>query len=430
METMETASLIGISLYVLGGLTGAVFYLPFKKVQNWAWESYWMIYAVVGLLIMPWAMALSLSPNVFSVLKATFQESPRTLLWCYLFGAMWGLGGLTWGLMIRYLGVGLGLAVGAGLCASAGTLIPPVVRGELPTLMAASWGIATLVGVGVALLGIVTTGAAGMSKERELSEEQKKATVAEFDFNKGILVAIFSGIMSAGMAFGLGGGRFIEKAALVTDPKTDPLWQGMPVLVVVLLGGFTVNFLWCLFLNVKNRTGGDYLKAGAPLVGNLLFAGAAGAIWCSQFVLYKVADAKSGDKAFAGWTVFMSSMIIFSTLLAILMKEWKGTSGRTKSLLTASLLILVAALVTIGYGNYLKPETTKGAIVQVGPAKLVIQTEDAEKDIPLDDKAVVLIEGKEGKLADLKVQQQVQVTQSRVAPLRIETPPPAEAARR
>ena len=345
---MDTSPFLGILLYVLGGLSGAVFYLPFKKVKSWAWESYWMIYAIVGLVVVPWVLATIVSPKVLSILG---QASWETLFWCYVFGAMWGVGGLTWGLMIRYLGVGLGLAVGCGLCASAGTLIPPLFLGEFGKLVAANWGLVTLAGVGVALVGIVVTGAAGMSKERELSEEQKKATVAEFDFSKGIVVAIFSGVMSAGMAFGLGAGGEIEKAAVAMN--TPEMWKGIPVLVVVLLGGFTVNFLWCLYLNVKNGTGGDYAKAAAPLASNLFLAGAAGAIWCSQFALYKVADAKSGDLKFAGWTVLMSSMIIFSSILGILLHEWKGSSPRTKWLLAASLVILVASLVIIGYGNYL-----------------------------------------------------------------------------
>jgi len=411
---METNSLFGLSLYVLGGLAGACFYLPFQKVKHWAWESYWMIYAVVGLIIVPWALALAVSPNVLSAIGKTSWE---TLLRCYIFGAMWGVGGLTWGLMIRYLGVGLGLAIGCGLCASAGTLIPPLFEGQFGTLVSADWGIATLIGVAVALVGIIVTGTAGMSKERELSEEQKKATVAEFNFTKGILVAVFSGIMSAGMAFGLHGGKELEKAARMTEPYTSKTWQGIPLLVVVLLGGFTVNFLWCLYLNVKNKTAGDYAKPGAPLLGNLVFAGAAGAIWCSQFIALKVADAKSGDLAFAGWTVLMSSMIIFSTLLGIAMLEWKGVSPRTKSLLTASLLILVASLLVVGYGNYLKPKTIEGDIAKVDGANLTVRDEfQDDETVALARDAVVTVNGKDAGWADLKAGQKVKVTLPRGGP--------------
>lgn len=346
---MQTDPVAGILFYVLGGLAGAVFYLPFKRVRHWAWESYWLVYAVVGLVVVPWALALVVSPKVWSLLA---EAERQTLVLCYLFGAMWGVGGLTWGLMIRYLGVGLGLAVGCGLCASAGTLIPPLFTGQFGALLHTASGVATLVGVVVALVGIVLVGMAGMAKERELPEEQKKAAVAEFNFKKGMVVAVFSGIMSAGMAFGLRSGGSLEAAAVAAG--TAPTWQGIPVLVVVLLGGFTVNCLWCLYLNFKNKTIADYTKKDAPLGVNLWWAGLAGAIWCSQFIAYKVADSKIGPLAFAGWTVFMSSMIIFSTLLALALGEWKGVSGRTRSILATSLVVLVAALVIIGYGNKLK----------------------------------------------------------------------------
>ncbi len=342
---------LGVFLYALGGLAGAVFYLPFKRVRSWAWESYWMIYAVSGLVVVPWALAAAVSPNMISVLRAS---PTSTLFWCYLFGAMWGVGGLTWGLMIRYLGVGLGLAMGCGICAATGTLIPPIFRGQFGSLMTSTSGIATLIGVAVSLVGIVAVGGAGISKENELPDEKKKAAVAEFDFRKGLMVAIFSGFMSAGMSFGLGGGAAIERLAMEIQPVRSATWKGMPVLVVVLLGGFTINFLWCLYLNIKNKTAGDYVQPGKPLFTNLSFAGLAGAIWCSQFICFKVADTRIGAYSFAGWTVLMSSAILFSTLLGIWLGEWKGVSGRTTKLLTAGLIVLVASLVIIGYGNYLK----------------------------------------------------------------------------
>jgi L-rhamnose-H+ transport protein len=348
--------IIGVILYVLGGAAGACFYLPFKKVKNWAWESYWMVYCLGGLIIVPWALALIFSPNVFGVIKAT---SPEVLVRCCLFGAMWGLGGLTWGLMIRYLGVGLGLAIGCGLCAASGTLIPPIAKGELGGYFQTSTGIALLAGVAISLVGIIVIGAAGMSKEGELPEEQKKAAVAEFNFKKGLLVAIFSGLMSSGMSFGLNGGAVMESMATTLAPVTSNTWKGMPVLVVVLFGGFLVNATWCLFLNLKNKTTGDYLKGGVPIVPNAVFSLLAGTIWCSQFVFFKIADSLIGKYSFAGWSVLMSSAILFSTLLGIWLSEWKGVSGRTKGLLVAGLAILVLSLMVIGYGNYLSQAVAK-----------------------------------------------------------------------
>ena len=195
---------LGVLIFMLGGLAGAVFYLPFKKVRNWAWESYWLVYAVVGLVLVPWILALCTSPNVLAVL----QKAPlKDVGYCFLCGAMWGFGGLTWGLMIRYLGVGLGLALGAGLASAAGTLVPKALNREFDQLFVPGAGLTSFAGVVVSLAGIVIVGLAGMSKEKELPEEEKKKAVAEFNFPKGILVAIFSGLMSAGMGFGLQGGK-------------------------------------------------------------------------------------------------------------------------------------------------------------------------------------------------------------------------------
>lgn len=344
---------LGVTIFTLGGLAGAVFYLPFKKVKNWAWESYWFIYAVFGLVLVPWILAFSTSPNVISVLR---QAPGATLAYCFACGAMWGVGGLTWGLMIRYLGVGLGLAIGCGLCSAAGTLIPPILAGKIGSLVGTPAANVTMIGVGVSLLGIVLVGMAGMSKESELPEEAKKKAVAEYDFRKGITVAIFSGLMSSGMSFGLQGGKAVEDLAITTQPVTTAAWKGMPVLVVVLLGGFLINGIWCLYLNARNKTTGDYTKSGVPLAGNLVFAGLAGAIWCSQFICFKTGEPQMGKTAYIGWAVLMASAILFSTLLGIALGEWKGTSSKTRSLLATGLVLLLGSAVIAGYSGKLSQQ--------------------------------------------------------------------------
>ncbi len=408
---------LGILIFALGGLAGAVFYLPFKKVKAWAWESYWLVYAVFGLVLVPWILAFSTSPNVLAVLKA----SPGgTLAYCCLCGAAWGLGGLTWGLMIRYLGVGLGLALGCGLCSAAGTIVPAIIKGEFAKLLESSAGIASLAGVLVSLAGIVFVGMAGMSKESELPEEEKKKAVAEFNFKKGILIAVFSGIMSAAMNFGLQGGPLVEfkanygsetliaKGTQIETPAgkkevppeslaaaqglfldrdssfwvapkaaagealTSKPWRGMPLLVVVLFGGFVVNGLWCLFLNFKNKTTGDYAKAGAPIIANIVFAGVAGAIWCSQFICFKTGEPQMGELGYVGWSMLMASAILFSTLLGIILGEWKGTSTRTKSRLAAGLAMLLLSAVVGGASGYLA-EQAKKADAAAKPAAADVQ---------------------------------------------------------
>lgn len=345
---------LGTLIFVLGGLAGAVFYLPLKREKNWAWESYWLFYAIFALVVAPWLLAFAKCPNVLDVLK----QAPSKELWtCYLCGAAWGFGGLTWGLMIRYLGVGLGLAIGCGICSAAGTLIPKILTGTFGELLQPGAGIVSLAGVIVSLVGIVLVGLAGMSKEGELPEEAKKKAVEEYDFKKGILVAIFSGFASAGLGFGLQGGKAME--ALALQGGTATAWKGMPVLVMCLLGGFTVNALWCLFLNMKNKTLGDYTKKGAPILANVFWALCAGVLWVCQFVAFKTGEPRMGDQSYVGWAVLMASSIMFSGVLGLMLGEWKGTSAKTRGLLTGGLLILLGSAVVAGYSGKLGQQSAK-----------------------------------------------------------------------
>jgi L-rhamnose-H+ transport protein len=350
MESVPVSVLsapIGIIIFMLGGLAGAIFYLPFKKIKGWAWESYWLVYAFFGLVLVPWVLAFATSPNVLSVLRAA---SGKELAYCLLCGAAWGFGGLTWGLMIRYLGIGLGLAMGAGLTSAAGTLFPLMLKGgdAIRAIVSTPSGIGSLVSAAVSLAGIICVGMAGRSKEGELSEEQKRKTVAEFNFRKGMLVAVFAGLMSSAMSLGLQGGPLMQKAALSIAPASSVIWAGMPVLVVVLFGGFVVNASWCLILNFKNRTGKDYFNSQNPLLPNLIFAAIAGAIWCSQFICFKTGEPAMGSISYIGWAVLMASQILFSQLLGMILGEWKGTGKKTRSLLAAGLLLLFASAVIAG----------------------------------------------------------------------------------
>lgn len=366
---METANpAVGMLLFTMGGLAGAVFALPFKGIKRWSYESYWLFYAIFGLIIFPWILAVATVPNLLDVLRT----APGSVLAkCFGFGALWGLGGLTWGLMIRYLGIGLGLAIGCGLCSATGTLIPPIVKGEAASLIADTGSQVVLLGVFASLLGIAFVGLAGKSKEGELSEEAKKAAVAEFDFKKGMLVALFSGIASAGMNFGLQSGDVLQEAAL--KGGTEQKWQGIPVLVVVLLGGFLVNAVWCIGQNLKNKTMGDYTNKKSPILMNIFLAGGAGVIWAMQFVCQKVGEPAMGkDLAYISFAIVMGSAIFFSSLVGVLTGEWKGVGTKTKGLLSAGVVVLLLSFCIISYGNKIKPAPKSAAeLVPAAAAELL-----------------------------------------------------------
>lgn len=325
----------GTVVCALGGLAGACFALPFRKVEGWKYESQWMVYSFIGLIVFPLVLAAATCPDLFGVIA---NAGGGTLAACIGFGALWGLGGLTWGLMIRYLGIGLGLAIGCGLCSATGTLIPPIVKGQAAELVKDTAAIITLASVIVSLLGIVFVGLAGKLKEGELSEEEKKKAVADFDFKKGMIVAVFSGIASAGMNFGLQSGAAMEQAA--ANAGTGANWVGMPVLVTVLWGGFLVNAAWCLQQNLKNRSFGDYRKGGM----NFAFAGLAGVIWAMQFACQKIGEPAMGEIKYISFAVVMGSCVLFSSLLGACLGEWKGTSAKTRGALALGLVILAASI--------------------------------------------------------------------------------------
>jgi hypothetical protein len=531
-------ALLGVVFHWLGGLASGSFYVPYKGVKKWSWETYWLVGGFFSWIICPILLASILTTDVFSVLR---QAPSSTLWWAYFFGAMWGFGGLTFGLTMRYLGMSLGMGVALGYCAAFGTLVPPIFKGEFASIISTHPGQVTLIGVVVCILGIVVAAYAGLTKERQMNEADKKKAIAEFSFTKGILVATFSGIMSACFAFGLAAGKPIEdltycgdiarstaaagktisqpsliedaaaaslvksltdatffkdakkeiqehptlaavvemleapitlqlaldgltaqggnadkvaiekktaelRAAIDAQPaqlatlkqvggpvaeriqlylaglstlrgktedlgiiaglkdlprkevavasvaagadfvsihKKHQLWTGLPVLIIVLLGGFTTNFLWCLMLNIKNRTGYQYFAShvrpehaglaasggehggGAavaatssdlkvPRFGNFFFSALAGTTWYFQFFFYTMGATQMGKYDFASWTLHMASIIIFSTMWGWIFHEWKGSSKKAHTLIATGIATLILSTIIIGFGTWLK----------------------------------------------------------------------------
>ena len=386
---------LGVFLHWLGGLASGSFYVPYKGVKHWAWETYWLAGGFFSWIIAPWILASLLTRDLFGVLG---QAPATALFWAFFFGLLWGVGGLTFGLTMRYLGLSLGMAVVLGLCAAFGTLMPPIFRGVFMTqVVGTNSGRVILLGILVCLAGITAAGVAGISKERVMSPAQQKAAIEEFDLRKGIGVAILSGVMSACFAYGLAAGDPIKR--LTVQHGTTKLWQGLPVLVVVLVGGFLTNFVWCLILLRRNKTGyqffrsqirGDGMKdesiletavdapsrevvehsassrasvlveaaptesaLRAPMLRNYLLCALAGTTWYFQFFFYTMGESQMGRYGFSSWTLHMASIIIFSSLWGIGFKEWKGAGRRAGALLTLALFLLVASTVIVGYGNYL-----------------------------------------------------------------------------
>jgi len=374
---------VGVLFHWIGGLCSASNFIPFRGIKRWSWEIYWIIQGVAAWLIAPPLLAFLFVPHLGSILHAAPSEA---IGYAVLWGVLWGVGGLTFGLAIRYLGLGLGYAIALGFCTAFGTLIPPIFHGQMHTIVSEKSGQVILAGVAMCILAIAVSGAAGYSKEQEVSEEDKAiAGERDFSFVKGLFVAIFAGIMSSFFAFGLDAGKPIAAIAhleLAAAGKSD-LWSNLPVLIVVLWGGFVTNFVWSAILIFRNKSVRQF--AGEPgenpmgtaavtgdtlldidttqltqrispgvLTRNYLLAASAGVIWYFQFFFYSMGTTKMGKYDFASWTLHMASIIIFANLWGIALKEWKDTSLRTRLLVGCGLALLIGSTVVVGYGSYLK----------------------------------------------------------------------------
>jgi L-rhamnose-H+ transport protein len=312
---------IGVFLLAVAGLSAASFYIPFRRVKGWAWETYWLTQGFAAWIVMPVVLAWLTTPDIWAILSVS---SVKSMWWAYIFGAMWGIGGLTFGLSMRYLGLSLGYAMAIGFCAAFGTLMPPIVAGDALAVFTTASGLAILAGVVVCLLGIAICGYAGILKEKLLTEKQKKQAIKEFALVKGFIVAVFAGIMSACMAFAIQAGKPIAQAAL--EAGTKAIYQNNPVFTFAMGRGFTTNSIWCILLSWRNKSMRDYVKGLTnTLLLNYMLAFAGGTIWYLQFFFYGMGMSKLGrDYNFASWSILMAFIIVFSNIWGLLFREWKG----------------------------------------------------------------------------------------------------------
>jgi L-rhamnose-H+ transport protein len=348
--------IFGIIYHFIGGFASGSFYMPYKKVKSWAWENYWIVGGVFSWLIVPPLAAWLTVPGFAEIIKAA---SADTIKYTILFGVLWGFGGLTYGLGVRYLGMSLGNSVVLGFCSAFGALVPSVYynfnpadgKTTLHDLISTNWGRIVLAGIIICLLGIYICGKAGVMKEKEMPEEEKKKSVAEFNLTKGLVVAIFSGIMSACFNFGIEAGKPMADAAVAQG--MNPLFQNNVTYVVLLWGGLATNFIWCMILNFRNKTFNKYADNKTPLAKNYLLSALAGTLWFLQFFFYGMGESKLGNGA-SSWILHMSFIILIANMWGIILKEWNGVSKKTKATITIGITTIILSVIVVGIGNSMK----------------------------------------------------------------------------
>ena len=333
--------LIGLFIIAVGSFGQSSSYVPINKVKGWSWESFWLVQGLFAWLIFPYLGALLAVPEGSSLMA--LWQTPGSL-GAVIYGVLWGIGGLTFGLSMRYLGVALGQSIALGTCSGFGTLIPALLAG---TDLFAGEGLVLLIGVCITLAGIAVIGYAGSLRAKNMSEEEKRAAVKDFALTKGLAVALLAGVMSACFNLGLESGQAIVDK--VKAEGANELFATNPVILLVTIGGFCTNAVYCIYQNIKNKTGKDYLSVpSSTLTNNVLFCALAGLLWYSQFFGLGMGKSFFADApvmlAFS-WSILMSLNILFSNFWGIVLKEWKGANSLTITVLVTGLLLLVFSMI-------------------------------------------------------------------------------------
>ena len=348
-------ALLGILFHSLGGISAGSFYMPYNKVKGWSWESYWIVGGIMSWLIAPPVAAWLTVPDFFEIIIAS---SIKTLGLTFLMGLLWGIGGLTYGLGVRYLGMSLGNSVVLGFCAAFGAIVPAVFYNFYPAegktsfqqMISSTGGQVVLLGIFVCLVGIAICGWAGRLKEQELSDEVKKKTINEFHLFKGLAVAVLSGILSSFFSFGIAVGKPLADAAIQSG--NNHLFVNNVTFVVILWGGLATNLVWTTLLSFTNKSYYDFTNTSTPIQRNLMFSSLAGLIWFMQFFFYGMGESKLGNGA-SSWILHMSTIILTANIWGIYRQEWYGVNKATKWIISIGIFVIIFAVILVGIGNAL-----------------------------------------------------------------------------
>jgi len=339
--------ILGIALHAVGALSAALCYTPQKATRGWSWQTYWLAQASVCWLVLPILGAWLTIPELALVLAEAPVSAMRD---AFLLGALYGVGGTAFGLAIRHVGFSLTYAIAIGISCVLGTLLPPLFSGKLVSLFGrpgAGW---VMAGIGIGTLGILLSGLAGRLKEMDLGGE-----TSGFNLGKGLPLCFLAGVLSAVYGFSLAAGQPVADVAAAHGAG---IFQGNIIYVFSNTGAFLSTGLYCLWLHMRHRTFSEYVELPAgpersALPANFALALLTGCLWYGQFFFYGLGHVRMGDYKFSSWGIHMIMLVLFSTLVGVVLREWQGCRPRTWSSLGAALLVLLSAVLALAYGNYL-----------------------------------------------------------------------------
>ncbi len=333
-----------IGWHMVGALSAAAFYAPIGRVKRWSWETTWAVAGIFSWVLLPIGVSLYFLPDF----RGFYAGLDSSTVWkAFLFGGMWGIGNVNYGLTMRYLGMSLGIGIAIGTTLVVGTLVPPFMRGQYLFLFQSQSGLITLAGIVVALIGVAIVTYAGHQKEEQLG-----LSAEQFDLKKGLLLAIMCGIFSSGMSFAIDASKPIETAALQLG--IPPLYAALPSYVIIMGGGAIINFAYCfgrLAFNSHLSFKADCAQPSNVLVRNGLMAATGGTMWYLQFFFYAWGAANVPKHVdYVNWMLHMSGYVLFGGLVGLALKEWEKVTRRPVAILWVGMIIIILAANLVGLG--------------------------------------------------------------------------------
>lgn len=336
----------GVIYHSVGASCAAMCYTPQKKVAQWSWQTYWLAQAAVCWLLLPLVIAWLTIPEIGKVL----HEAPAdAMLMTFIYGAAYGIGGTAFGMAIRYVGVSLTYAIAVGISCVLGTLLPPLVHGQLVALFSQNGAGWIMTGIIIGALGIGCCGVAGRFKENDL--KINKALESTFSLAKGLPLCFLAGVLSAVYGFSIDQGEPIAKVAETYGAGN---FRINIVYIFSNTGAFVSTLIYCIYLHRKEKTFGEYQNLpGNQLLVNFVMAALTGILWYSQFFFYGLGHVRMGKYQYSSWAIHMIMLVLFSSVAGLLLKEWVKCRLKTIATLVLALVILVIAVLALTYGNYL-----------------------------------------------------------------------------
>lgn len=360
--TPEASPLLGTLLHAIGAGSAALCYTPQKAIRAWHWQTYWLVQAFFCWFALPWLVAWILVPDLASVLAAAPRDA---MLKSYLLGALYGVGGIAFGVSIRHIGFSLTYAIAIGISCALGTLAMPIYKGQLAETLAKAGGGFVIGGVVLGAVAIVLTGIAGFRKERELAEA---GTPTRFNARLGLPICIAAGVLSAVFSFALDAA---QPVADVAREHGAGQFEGLAIYLFSNPGAFTTTLVYVAILARRDRSWGELFATrdrSPGLLRNYALSLATGLMWYAQFFFYGLGHVRMGEFKFSSWAIHMTILILLSALFGFLVGEWRQARRKTVMGMYLALLILLAAVGILTYGNYLGARESPPAAPAEGSA--------------------------------------------------------------